>query len=189
MPLALIPWPTLRWTLPKEPRPSRPLPSSITRSFISSDQGRDLELLTACSNAPSFSSNPARPPIFFLHGGFGGAFVWIEWMTFLRERGYTCYAISLRGHGESWNPGFWRMTWGTGLNDLAQDVRCAWEEVLLREEKRRQINGEADEKMDPVLPVLVGHSSGGGLAQYVLSEGLVRTEALVLCAAIPGFGG
>lgn len=81
------------------------------------------------------------------------------------------------------------MTWGTSLDDLAQDVRCAWKEVLLREEKRRQVCCEDDEKIDPVLPVLIGHSSGGGLAQYVLSEGLVRTEALVLCAAIPGFGG
>ncbi|KAL8882271.1 MAG: hypothetical protein Q9198_000702 [Flavoplaca austrocitrina] len=66
------------------------------------------------------------------------------------------------------------MTWLTGLTDLAKDVRYAWDEVLRRENGR--------------LPVLVGHSSGGGLAQYVLSEGLVRVEALVLCGAVPGFG-
>ncbi|KAL8856131.1 MAG: hypothetical protein Q9178_007256 [Gyalolechia marmorata] len=82
--------------------------------------------------------------------------------------------MSLRGHGESWNPGFWRMTWLTGLVQLAQDVRCVWEEVVRREDGR--------------LPVLAGHSSGGGLAQYVLGEGLIQAEALVLCAAVPGFG-
>ena len=110
-------------------------------------------------------------------------------MTFLQQHGYTCYAISLRGHGESWNPGFWRMTWGTTLKDLAEDVSCVWEELLRREEKRKQMNYEGSEEMDSVLPVLVGHSSGGGLAQYVLSEGFVRAEALVLCGSIPGTGG
>lgn len=109
-------------------------------------------------------------------------------MTFLQQHGYACYAISLRGHGESWNPGFWRMTWGIGLNDLAQDVACGWEEVLRREDKRRRMDGEGSEELISVLPVLVGHSSGGGLAQYVLSEGFVKAEALVLCGSIPGTG-
>lgn len=187
MPLSLIPWPSLRWTLPKEPRPARPLPSTITRSFVpAGPDDRNLELLTALPN-PS-SSNAPHPPIFFLHGGFGGAFVWIEWMQILQQRGYPCYAISLRGHGESWNPGFWCMTWGTSLKDLAQDVRRVWESVLLREEKRRRLGSKASEETSPAMPVLIGHSSGGGLAQYVLSEGIVQAEALVLCAAIPGFG-
>ena len=109
-------------------------------------------------------------------------------MQKLQQHGYTCYAMSLRGHGESWNPGFWRMTWGTGLKDLAQDVRCVWESVLLREEKRRRLDSKESEETIPAMPVLIGHSSGGGLAQYVLSEGVVQAEALVLCAAIPGFG-
>ncbi|KAL8799895.1 MAG: hypothetical protein Q9182_005552 [Xanthomendoza sp. 2 TL-2023] len=172
MPLSLIPSPSLRWSLPSSPRPSYPLPPSITRSFISYAPHQKLEILIAAS---TYTSPSSHPPIIFIHGGFGGAFVWIEWMTFLQQHGVTCYAISLRGHGESWNPGFWRMTWGTGLAALAQDVCCVWNEVVKREGGR--------------LPILVGHSSGGGLAQYVLSEGLVRAEALVLCGAIPGFGG
>ena len=110
-------------------------------------------------------------------------------MQILQQHGYTCYAMSLRGHGESWIPGFWRMTWGTSLNDLAQDVRCVWDGVLQREKKRRDLAGKESGKSIPAMPVLIGHSSGGGLAQYVLSEGLVQAEALVLCAAIPGFGG
>ena len=187
MPLSPIPWPSLRWTLPKEPRPARPLPFTITRSFLPTAPNRNLELLTALP-ATSSSSDP-HPPIFFLHGGFGGAFVWIEWMQILQQHGYTCYAMSLRGHGESWNPGFWRMTWGTSLKDLAQDVRCVWDGVLQTEKKRRRLASKESGKTIPAMPVLIGHSSGGGLAQYVLSEGLVQTEALVLCAAIPGFGG
>lgn len=81
------------------------------------------------------------------------------------------------------------MTWGTGLKDLADDVECVWEEVLRRERKRRQVDDVENEESNEVLPVLVGHSSGGGLAQYVLSEGYVKAEALVLCGAIPGTGG
>ena len=38
------------------------------------------------------------------------------------------------------------------------------------------------------IPVLIGHSSGGGLAQYMLDKGLIRTSALVLCASVPGYG-
>ena len=186
MPLSLIPWPSLRWTLPSEPRPAHPLPSSITRSLVPAGPNRKLELLTALPTSPSTSS---RPPIFFLHGGFGGAFVWIEWMTFFQQHGYACYAVSLRGHGESWNPGFLRMTWQTGLKDLAEDVKCVWEEVLRRENKRSQVDEVESDESNQVSPVLVGHSSGGGLAQYVLSEGYVRAEALVLCGAIPGTGG
>ena len=169
MPLSLIPSPPLRWSSPSSPRASYPLPPSITRSFVQITPQHNLELLVA-----RWSTSSTLHPIFFLHGGFGGAFVWAEWMTFFQQNGHTCYAMSLRGHGESWNPGFWRMTWLTGLTDLAQDVRCVWKEVVRREDGR--------------LPVLVGHSSGGGLAQYVLSEGLIRAEALVLCAAVPGYG-
>ena len=186
MPLSLLPWPSLRWTLPSEPRPQHPLPSSITRSLVPSGLDRKLELLTALPTSPSTASHP---PIFFLHGGFGGAFVWIEWMTFFQQHGYACYAVSLRGHGESWHPSFWRMTWATGLKDLAEDVKCVWEEVLRREQKRTQLDDDESEEPHQALPVLVGHSSGGGLAQYVLSEGYLRAEALVLCGAIPGTGG
>ena len=110
-------------------------------------------------------------------------------MTYVQQQGYACYAVRLRGHGESWNPGFWRMTGGTGLKDLAQDVRCVWQEVLIAEEKRRQLDDADSEQREPILPVLVSHSSGGGRAQYVLSEGLVKADALILCAAIPGTGG
>ena len=81
------------------------------------------------------------------------------------------------------------MTWGTGLKDLAEDVECVWDEVLRRERERRQLDDDESEESNQLLPVLVGHSSGGGLAQYVLSEGYIRTEALVLCGAIPGTGG
>ncbi len=36
--------------------------------------------------------------------------------------------------------------------------------------------------------VLVGHSSGGGLSQLVLSSQDVRAKGLALVGAVPGFG-
>ena len=57
---------------------------------------------------------------------------------------------------------------------LADDVVAAIQWVQERE------NGQE--------VVLVGHSSGGGLSQFILSEGEVRVRGLVLAAAVPGFG-
>jgi pimeloyl-ACP methyl ester carboxylesterase len=36
--------------------------------------------------------------------------------------------------------------------------------------------------------ILVGHSSGGGLSQGILSEGRVDVKALVLLGAVPAYG-
>ena len=65
------------------------------------------------------------------------------------------YAISLRGHGASWAPGFVEMWAWTGLRELAGDLVAAVRDVERREQGREC--------------VLVGHTSGGGLVQYVLA--------------------
>ena len=54
-------------------------------------------------------------------------------------------------------------------------------------ERRYSAKGEKGEE-EEVLPVYVGHSAGGGLGQYLLSEGLLKAGGLVLCAAVPGQG-
>lgn len=36
--------------------------------------------------------------------------------------------------------------------------------------------------------LLVGHSSGGGLSQSILSEGRVDVKALTLLGAVPAYG-
>ena len=178
---ALISLFSLRWTLPSQPHSQLTLPNSIKRTLISTPSG-PLELLSAIP-----SSSPTRPitrpTLFFLHGGFGSASVWIPWLQFFQSQGYACYALSLRGHGESWVPSFWRMTWGTTFAELADDAVRGWEEVRRLERERVGRDGR-----EQVLPVLVGHSSGGGMGQFLLSEGMVRASGLVLCAAVPGQG-
>ena len=170
----------LRWRKPSQPLPPQPLPEGVKRTFIPTPHG-PLELLSAIPSTTSSSIEKTdKVPLFFLHGGFGAASVWIPWMLFFRSKGYPCYALSLRGHGESWLPGFFSMVWRTGIDHLAEDALAGLVEVHRMEGERR-----GKKSRDPVL---LGHSSGGGLAQYLLSEGRAKTEALVLCGAVPGFG-
>lgn len=94
-------------------------------------------------------------------------------MTFLAARGVPCYAVSLRGHGNSWHPSYLRMVFATPRSALSDDLVAVIEWVQSREESEA---------------MLVGHSSGGGLSQGILSEGRVNVKALALLGAVPGFG-
>lgn len=94
-------------------------------------------------------------------------------MQFLSSRGIPCYALSLRGHGESWHPSFLRMVYGTTKSALADDLVAGIRWVEQREGSQ---------------VVLCGHSSGGGLSQFVLSERDIRVKGLALMGAVPGSG-
>lgn len=157
----------LRWTKPSGPPPA--LPEGIERLFVPT-VGGPLEILYA---APGPAAKAKATPLLFVHGGMGSAWVWLEYMQFLSSRGIPCYALSLRGHGESWHPSFLRMVYGTTKGALADDLVAGirWAE----EREGSQV-------------VLCGHSSGGGLSQFVLSERDVRVKGLVLMGAVPGFG-
>ncbi|KAK5660708.1 hypothetical protein OQA88_12073 [Cercophora sp. LCS_1] len=151
-------------------RPPHPLPPTIQRFYTQTPSGK-IEILYA---APRNASGTQKTPIFFIHGGMGGAWVWLEYLDFLSARGIPCYAVSMRGHGDSWMPSFLRLTYFTTKRMLADDVVSGikW----------------AEEREGGQEVVLVGHSSGGGLAQYILNEGRVRVKGLVLAGAVPGFG-
>lgn len=94
-------------------------------------------------------------------------------MQYLAARGVQCYAVSLRGHGESWHPSYFRMVFATPRSALASDLVAAIEWVQTREESE---------------VMLVGHSSGGGLSQGLLSDGMANVKALALLGAVPAFG-
>lgn len=157
----------LRWTKLAGPPP--PLPQGIERLFVLTPGG-PLEILYA---APGAAAKKSATPLFFLHGGMGSARVWLEYMQFLSARGIPCYSLSLRGHGGSWHPSFLRMVYGTTKSALADDLIAGIKWV---------------EEREGSLVVLCGHSSGGGLSQFVLSERDVRVKGLVLMGAVPGFG-
>jgi pimeloyl-ACP methyl ester carboxylesterase len=159
---------TLQWT--QQPK-FHPLPDTISRSWVHTRNG-DLELLVA--SPASSSSRTTSAPVIFIHGGAGHAAVWLEWMAYLT----TCYsaatyAFSIRCHGASYAVPYLKMTWGTSLDDLASDLEACIEEVRKRE---------------GVWPIIVAHSSGGGLTQYALHKGLVKARALVLVGSVPHWG-
>jgi pimeloyl-ACP methyl ester carboxylesterase len=103
----------------------------------------------------------------------GSAFVWAEYLQYFGSLGIPCYAISLRGHGNSWQPSFLRMVWGTTKSMFAKDLIAG---IRYVEEKEGQE------------VVLVGHSSGGGLSQLILSKGDVKVKGVALLGAVPAFG-
>lgn len=154
------------------------LPPSIVRQWINTPDGQ-LELLSAQPDP----SGPRKQAIIFQHGGFGYAAVWIPYLKWFAERGHPCYALSLRGHGGSWQPGYFRMVWMTGLKTLASDLQFAFTWVEAYEAAKRDGNFEQRDL------VLVGHSSGGGLAQYFVGKGMGKVGGLVVFAGIPSYGG
>lgn len=158
----------LRWRRPTAPL--SPLPSGVERFFLDTPGGK-IEVLYA---APQPSPTATSTPLFFVHGGMGGAWVWLEYLRYFSARGVPCYAVSMRGHGGSYYPSFLRMVYATTKRMLADDLL-----VGLRWAQEREGGKEV---------VLVGHSSGGGLSQLILSEKEARVKGLVLVGAVPGFG-
>jgi pimeloyl-ACP methyl ester carboxylesterase len=165
---------TLGWRqqTPKQ----RPLPAHVERKFVSSPLG-DLELLISRPK----QHRPTDPAIFFAHGGYGSAGVWLEWMSYLHESGYggNLYAYSARNHGGSYSVSYLRMVYGTHLDDIVSDFATCFH---FAQDQETSTNGNGAEL------VLVGHSSGGGVSQYALNHNMVRCRALCLVGAIPHFG-
>lgn len=107
-----------------------------------------------------------RPPILFVHGLGHGAWVWEPWMEQAADAGWPCYAVDLRGHGES--EGDQDLLRRTTLRHYVHDVMQAITEL-------------------PSPPVLVGHSMGGMIVQHVLERYPARAGVLV--ASVPAHGG
>ena len=162
---------TYRWLFWRKPqRPLHTLSSGIERFFVETPSGR-VEVLYA---GPKTASASAQSPLFFVHGGMGGAWVWIEYLEYFSARDIPCYAVSMRGHGDSWCPSFLRLVYGTTKSMLADDVMAG-----IRWAQERESDREV---------VLVAHSSGGGLSQYILSDCRVKVKGLALVGAVPGYG-
>ena len=106
-----------------------------------------------------------RAPLLFLHGAFAGAWCWDEhFLSWFAGRGYDCYALSYRGHGESNGH---QDLHELGIADFVQDVRSVVDRLQIQ-------------------PVLVGHSMGG----FIAMEYLMRRSAagLALMASVPPSG-
>lgn len=108
-------------------------------------------------------------PILFVHGAWHAAWCWHEnFMPYFAEKGYMCYALSLRGHGKSENDKSLRWTSGA---DYVEDVHRVVEYL---------------QNIVPAKPILVGHSMGGYVVQKYLEK--YDAAAAVLLASIPVMG-
>ena len=111
-------------------------------------------------------SRPDRNPILFLHGGSLNAHTWDVVCTDLC-RDYHCYAIDLRGHGDSeWSPSL-----DYGLDAHVRDLEGFVQHL----------------GADRV--VLVGHSLGGHASIRYASQHPDRLAALVVIDTSPFFRG
>lgn len=104
-------------------------------------------------------------PLLFVHGAWHGAWCWDEFfLPYFAQQGYNCYALSLRGHGNS--PGRERLRW-TRVHEYVADVA--------------QIVAQL-----PVQPVVIGHSMGGFVVQKYLEQ--YAAAGAILLASIPPTG-
>jgi pimeloyl-ACP methyl ester carboxylesterase len=102
-------------------------------------------------------------PLLFVHGMWGGSWIFDNYLTFAGARGWEAWAINLRGHHGS------RTIENLGrvrLEDYVRDV----EDVL-----------------DAIGPaIVVGHSMGGLIAQIVASRREADATVLIVSAPPPG---
>jgi pimeloyl-ACP methyl ester carboxylesterase len=134
------------------------MPSASMRAIT---QAGGLELLVERA-----TGERRRASLLFIHGINVGAWVWQEhFLPYFAGVGFDCYALSLRGHGES--DGRERIRdWS--LADYVADVTAAV----------RQIEGPL---------ILIGHSMGGAVVQRYIREG-GRADGMALLTSVPPWG-
>ncbi|KAG0637753.1 Alpha/Beta hydrolase protein [Tuber brumale] len=147
------------------------LPEGVQREYLPSPGGA-LEMLTSSPPRSGGGGEEEKEPLLFVHGGFGTALEFTNYLQFFSSRGYSCYSLSLRGHGASYNLGYWSMFW-TSKHAFALDVVLAIAHIRSKHSKN---------------VIIAGHSSGAGLAQYILDRNMEKLGALVALAGVPGFG-
>ena len=99
-------------------------------------------------------------PILMAHGMWHGAWCWQPWQEILAERGWESIAYSLPGHGKS------------PLQRSLTSSTLGYYLAFVRDEIKRL----------PRKPVLMGHSMGGALSQWVLRHVEQDLPAIVLVA-------
>ncbi|HUG75156.1 MAG TPA: alpha/beta hydrolase [Acidimicrobiia bacterium] len=102
-----------------------------------------------------------RPPLLFVHGAWGGAWLWDDFIPWFTERGWECHAFDLRHHGDRGGPKTLRRT---RIKDYVDDLAAAVAKL-------------------PRPPIIVGLSMGALVTQRYLEH---RTlPGAVLMAPVP----
>ena len=112
------------------------------------------------------TAKKTETPLLFIHGAWHGAWCWDKhFLPYFAERGYTSYALSLRGHGNSTPKRALRFT---SIHHYVADVA----------DVAAQIKAETGKT-----PVVIGHSMGGYITQKYLEK--YDAPAAILLASIP----
>lgn len=119
------------------------------QSWHSLPSGLRLEVLSLDGNGDGIRDGGGKAPLVFVHGSYHAAWCWgVHWLPYFAALGYDCYAVSLLGQGGSdapAEPG----TIVSHARDVAHFVK---------------------ERCGERKAVLVGHSFGGLIVQYYLSQ-------------------
>ena len=128
----------------------------------------DPERVTSLQNLELLRCGPltdGRLPLLLVHGAFAGAWCWAEhFMPYFAQAGYCCYALSVRGHGQSDGRGQISLH---SVRHYVDDLAQAIEHI-------------------GTPPVVIGHSMGGLVAQKYLERAAL--PAIVLAASVPPHG-
>lgn len=133
---------------------------AIAQEGASEAQMYELEVL----NKPNVGEK--KGTLLFVHGVCHGAWAWDHFMEYFSLQGYDCYALSLRGHGNS--EGRENLD-SFSLSDYVQDVI----QVIA------PFEGDA---------IVLGHSMGGGIVQKLICEYPGYVKAAILLATVPPVG-
>lgn len=123
----------------------------------------DMNGLRVLVEAPEHAT---RPPMLLVHGMFGGAWHFEHYQRFFAGRGWSTYAMNLRGHHGS------RPVPDLGKVSVKEYVADALEVA-------RALTAEHGRP-----PVTIGHSMGGLITQKLAEAGAI-TAAVLLCSAPP----
>ena len=124
-----------------------------------------MEVITSTPTTNSDVITEQKPPLFFIHGSFHGAWCWDLYQHYFAQLGYKSYAISLRGAGNSSNGTSEKKAY---LNEVLDDLDAVYD--LLDMESP---------------PVIIGHSTGGLLVQQWAAQRTKQFVAAVLCCSKP----
>jgi len=103
--------------------------------------------------------------LLFIHGAQAGAWTYDYFLDYFESKGFSCYALSLRGHGQS--EGYEDID-QFGLDDYVEDVLSVVKKL--------------DHK-----PILIGHSMGGAIVQRYLRDYQDTIDsAILLSSAVYG---
>ncbi|RIA95871.1 Alpha/Beta hydrolase protein [Glomus cerebriforme] len=137
--------------------------------FVESTDNIQLELIFSIgrNNIP----NIKLPPLLFVHGLYHAAWCWENFLGWFASRGFDCFAVSLRGHGNSTKIESKDSSWT--LEQYAEDVSSVVTYLYANTLSK---------------PIIIGHAMGGAICQKYLESSFERITSCVLLCSIPPTG-